>query len=117
MGTLRTPETEAKYDAWKAARTGKEICRLCEMEPIKEFTYWKIISNDYPYDQIAKIHNMVVPLRHVTEKDLTREERDEFEGFKDQLHVGYTYIMEATHHQKSIPGHYHLHLVELKDQN
>ena len=77
------------------------------------FTLWKIIPNDFPYDRIAKKHHMIVPLRHVQEKDLSTEERAELQeikgrGFDDDT---YEYIIEAAQKIKSVPGHFHLHLV------
>ena len=116
MGTLRTPGSEANYKKLIAEGILSNGCALCRAESIKEFQYWKIIHNDFPYDRIAKIHHMIVPKRHIPDADLTSSEKEEFEAIKnDYLHKEYEYIIEATYKNKSIPGHAHLHLIVAKD--
>lgn len=89
-------------------------CAICKGVAVESFTYWKIMANDFPYDKIAQRHDMIVPLRHTA--TVTPEEIQELEEIKKSyLDSHYNYIMEATHPTKSIPGHYHLHLVDLKE--
>lgn len=57
-------------------------CALCAKEPIQEFTHWKIVSNNFPYDRIAELHNMIVPVRHCAEEELTQEELTEYASIK-----------------------------------
>lgn len=74
------------------------------------------MPNAFPYDKIATSHDMVVPLRHVPEAELTPEERKELVEIKHEyVNANYEYILEPTHKKKSIPAHFHLHLVVLKD--
>jgi len=55
---------------------------------------------------------MVVPIRHITETGLSKEELEEFASLKkDVIDPGYDYIIEATTKNKSIPAHFHLHLI------
>lgn len=108
---FRTKEQTEKYQAYKAAGGLASGCRLCEKEPIKVFTYWKVIPNDFPYDVVASTHRMLVPLRHTAETELTQEEADEFKTIKAGYVQEYDYLIEATEKQKSIPQHFHLHLI------
>jgi diadenosine tetraphosphate (Ap4A) HIT family hydrolase len=116
MDLLRTDEMAAKY---KAAINNGALdggCVLCQKTSIVEFEYWKIIENDFPYDRIAKIHHMIVPKGHISEgkiSDLAQKEIAEIkEGY---ISSNYNYIIEAAHKNKSIPDHFHLHLITVKD--
>lgn len=111
---LRTRETADAYSAFKATGALENFCPLCEKPPLQEFKFWKIILNDFPYDLVASKHDMVVPLRHTTEHELTAEEREELYEIKYGSLQEYDIIVEATHRNKSIPEHFHLHLVNLK---
>jgi len=96
-----------------------KICPLCYNKPIKIFKYWKILKNDFPYDRIAKVHDLLVPKRHETEDKLTKKELEELKLIKDKYvndknKHKYTFIMEVTKLGKTIPSHFHLHLLGLK---
>jgi diadenosine tetraphosphate (Ap4A) HIT family hydrolase len=84
---------------------------LCEKVSIQSFTYWKITENSFPYDQIAKTHHMLVPLRHVIEDELSKDELAEFKTIKAEHVSEYDWIIEATAKNKSIPNHFHLHFI------
>ena len=108
MSTLRTPEGSKKYHEYMDRRGENAGCALCEKEALKQFTHWKIVTNDFPYERIAQIHDMLIPLRHVTENALTAEELAEFNEIK-RTHVAaeYEYLLEVTPKGLSIPGHFH----------
>lgn len=115
MATLRTKETEQKYKEHRE-KGGLNSCPLCAETAIEQFTYWKVIPNAFPYDRIASVHTMLVPNRHVTEAELTPEEVEEFKQLKSTyLNDNYQFVLEAMHKQKSIPGHFHLHLIVVKN--
>jgi diadenosine tetraphosphate (Ap4A) HIT family hydrolase len=115
MGILRTPEEDARYREYRE-EGGLKVCRLCQDEDvIKTFKYWKIMKNNFPYDRIAQTHHMIVPLRHVPEEDITPEEWREYHEIKNTMIQDYEFIIEATKSKKSIPGHFHLHLIIVKD--
>lgn len=108
---LRYPETEKRYRDLIATGILERCCVLCDKEAISSFTHWKIITNDFPYDRIAKTHDMLVPLRHVIEGSLTDEEHQELLDIKHgYVNDHYDYIIEPTHHGKSIPTHLHSQL-------
>ncbi|MHB1086392.1 MAG: hypothetical protein ACYCZ0_01440 [Minisyncoccota bacterium] len=112
MGTLRTKETEQKYlDAREAGALDGD-CVLCARAALKSFKLWKVIKNEFPYDKIASVHDMIVPLRHVTHKELTEEELRELDAIKDSyIHPTYEWMFEATDRKKTIPNHFHIHLI------
>jgi len=112
---LRTEETFQKYQKLIQAGGLEGQCALCVLPATKMFTFWKIMPNDFPYDNIAKKHDMLVPLRHVTDAELTTDELTEFSHIKASLQNEYDYFLEGTTRNKSIPKHFHLHLIVLKD--
>lgn len=108
---LRTPEQAAAYREYRTNKPAEAPCPLCAAEAIKTFTYWKIIPNRFPYDRIAREHDMIVPLRHVTEDKLSEKERTELTAVKRDYLQRYDYFIEATSKTKSIPEHFHIHLL------
>ncbi len=115
MSLLRTHDIQTRYNEYLKTDASK-TCALCGNKPLKVFKHWKIMENNFPYDIIATTHNMVVPLRHVREDELNSEEMEELLKIKNEvLHKEYDFFIEATYKIKSIPNHYHLHLIKVKD--
>ena len=115
MITLRTPENQKRYDEAKEGGALAE-CPLCKKVSLKEFVFWRVVKNNFPYDVIASHHDMLVSVRHTTETELTDEEYQELRHIKaEYIPLHYGYIMEAMPQEKSIPGHAHLHLIIIKD--
>lgn len=119
MATMRSAETKEKYKEWLANRGPQTECPLCVREPLHQFRYWKMIGNEFPYDRVAKTHHILVPLRHVPELDLSVEERAELLEIKRGEYVNerYDYSLEATPRAFSIPDHFHIQFLEIKDFN
>ncbi len=117
MGTLRTTEMENKYIEYRKDGHMVHTCNICEKAPlIKDFKYWKIVDVLFPWDRIAKIQHMIVPKRHIVYQELKDEEKKEFDeiklGYIDQK---YDLIAETTNKIKTIPAHFHVHLLIFKD--
>lgn len=115
--TLRTRETQEHYEKVMRERASspQAACPLCFVESVREFTFWRIVPNAFPYDRIARVHHMAVPKRHAQWADLTADELDEFDRLrKNELDGAYTYFVEASTSFKSIPAHFHMHLITLK---
>src|SRR5690349_1325706 len=109
--SARTPETEKRYFE-HLARTPDGVCPLCADDALETFTYWKIMKNDFPYDAIASVHHLLVPIRHVGEQELTQEERAELHSITyDVLPFEYGYLRENLGKTRTIPQHFHLHLL------
>ncbi len=116
MGSLRTKEGKQKYVDYQKALSADAPCALCHIPAIKEFALWKIVENAFPYDKVSEVHHMIVPKRHTDEKGLSEEELADLEFAKESfVHPEYEFIIEATHKKKSIPGHFHLHLLIAKE--
>ncbi|MDR3519486.1 MAG: hypothetical protein P4L63_01185 [Candidatus Pacebacteria bacterium] len=114
---LRTKKTYDKYMRMRANGLLDHGCRLCQIKPIKKFKYWKIINNEYPWDLIAKINHILVSKRHTTYEKLNQAERKEFDFIKaSYLEKNYGHMVETTNKRKSIPDHFHIHLLVLKNK-
>ena len=115
MGTLRTPETEAAYTKLKKEGHLLEGCVLCTSPSVKEFNEWRIIENRFPYDLVASVHHMILPKRHVAEEEFTDSERKEYGEIKETyMQDTYEFFIEPVNRQRSIPEHWHLHLITAK---
>ncbi|MBI2889033.1 MAG: hypothetical protein HYY10_03880 [Candidatus Liptonbacteria bacterium] len=116
MGTLRTDELEKTYAAYRNRGELENDCKLCGKPPRQTFQHWKIVQNDFPYDKIASVHHMIVPLRHMSESELSPEETEELRELKSSyLNEHYEFIIEPVQRKKTIPNHFHLHLIVAKD--
>lgn len=112
MPSLRSPEGKKKYKEYLKTMSPDGSCPLCEKDPLQLFAYWKIIENSFPYDLVADTHHMIAPLRHVVEEDLNQAELKELKEIKaGMIQSTYDYIIEGTQKMKSLPGHFHLHLL------
>jgi hypothetical protein len=112
MPSLRTEQMKNTYKEYLRTHPSDGSCALCAKEAVKAFTHWKILENDFPYDLIAKEHFMLVPKRHVLERDLAPDEISELAEIKaGYIDSTYDYIIEATTKNKSIPAHFHIHLI------
>ena len=109
---LRTIQTHERYLADMAARDPNAGCALCQKTHLQTFEHWFITENDYPYDRVATRHHMLVPKRHVTERELSDAECAELMHLKESvLAAGYQHLLESLPGTMSIPAHYHLHLM------
>lgn len=84
---------------------------------IKEFKYWVIIENEFPYDAVATTSHLISTKREIALdwSLLNKEEWEEFKSIKEEyLKNNYDAIWENFPSGQTIPGHFHLHLVVLK---
>jgi hypothetical protein len=114
----RTKKMQDKYQRYKKTHFRDGQCSLCNKSrtaTIKNFKHWRIVKNLFPWDRIARIHHMIIPKRHVVYEELSALEKRELDRLRPRyLNDHYWVIAEATHRKKSIPGHFHLHLMVLK---
>ena len=115
MASYRSDETEAKYVEHAKAQPADAPCPICAKPSIKEFAAWRVTANEFPYDKIARDHQMLVPKRHIAETDVTNEEWLEFNEIKRGfVNDNYDLIMERTQRTKTVPAHCHFHLINIK---
>lgn len=108
---FRSPETAAAYRDFRDSGAMDTECPLCNGVAVEQFTHWRVMENRFPYDRIAEKHMILLPERHVTEMQLTPEEREELIVIKAGYAQQYDYILEVATRSKSIPHHFHLHLI------
>lgn len=115
MLKTRTKKMHDKYKRYQQANFRPGWCSFCDVgkdKAIKTFRYWKIINNWFPWDRLTKTHHLLVPKRHTSGSKLTALEKSELEKIKaGYLNKKYDILAEATDRIKSIPGHFHLHLI------
>ena len=104
------------YHHERSQKIASDECPLCIESPTKTFTYWLLLPNKYPYDAVATKHDLLLSRRHVaTYEELNQAEQDKLRTLKQGiLNTDYDYILEAMPKNKSIPGHFHLHLIQAK---
>jgi hypothetical protein len=111
---LRKVETYERYMRQMANRPADAECDLCRKArtPLVEYKHWVIVENDFPYDRIALVHDMLITKRHVSEAQLSEEELADFRDIKQSLTDGkYQHVLESLPRTLSIPDHHHVHLV------
>lgn len=118
---LRTKETMERYMRVMKERKEKGIksTHFIDYDRIlvKEFKYWVIVENEFPYDAVATTSHMISTKREISLdwKMLNKEEKNEFEEIKNTYLVEhYDAIWENLPKGQTVPGHFHLHLIVLK---
>lgn len=113
---LRSKDTYEKY----VNRVPDSKCFMCGSDncvTIKSYKHWKIIENNYPYDNVAQVHHMLVPKRHIPfTHSFEKEEETELWLIKYMINktTDYDCILENFAHGQSQPGHVHYHLLKWK---
>ncbi|MFT5849663.1 MAG: diadenosine tetraphosphate (Ap4A) HIT family hydrolase [Patiriisocius sp.] len=87
---------------------------------VKSFKYWDIIENLYPYDKIAKAHDMLVPRRVFAKmSECRKEEWDEYKIIMNQFEFDghYDAVLENFSKGRSVLKQLHIHLIVWKDED
>ena len=88
-----------------------------EMLPrIRSYGHWYIVENQYPYDRVAEVHHMLVPIRRFSERgEMEYYESDELRFILRELALNEEYdsLIENFPHERTVPEHFHLHLIKL----
>lgn len=109
---FRTKEMTEKHEAYRKTEEPSNLCVLCTKESIKDFEYWRVVENSFPYDLVAKVHHMLILKRHANEYEINTDEEKELKKIKlDYLSTQYDYIIECMPKNKSVPEHLHLHIL------
>lgn len=115
---LRTPQTQAAYNAYRGTVTTNTPCFLCICEDVV-YGHWKLVKNHFPYDVIAKpgTHFLLCPKRHLAEEgeldDSEIAERHRI--IHDTLSKTFSCIMLNLGRARTHASHLHYHLWVNKD--
>lgn len=113
---LRTPETLVIYKARRRA-LGDSLKKvdLTQLPFIREWEFWVLVENEFPYDKIAKKHSLLVAKRHfVHDDEMDILEREEMYAIKKEFAESREYdsLLENLSHNRTVPGQYHLHCLK-----
>lgn len=112
--SLRSAETEVTYG--KAKQLGATV-PLESITPLLEWTYWKLIPNDFPYDLAYQISHMLLTKEAAPDwDDLSAEAKEEYYDIRrEYLKPQYSQIIENCPALRSYPTRFHLHAVKFYD--
>ena len=114
---LRTSKTLADYRA-ERQRIGADALSkvdLTDLPMVHQWHHWILVVNEFPYDKIASVHRLLVPLRRfIDESQMTNEEREELFRIKEEFaqHTEYDCLLENLRSNRTVPGQYHLHCIK-----
>lgn len=110
--SLRTNVGEILY---KQSKDAGLLIPLHLEERLKEWKYWALIDNAYPYDAAFKKHHLLIPKRVVTEDQLTDSEKTELQQILKVLSTSYDCQLVNFTSKQSLKNHHHIHLMTYKD--
>lgn len=107
--SLRTQAGELRY---QDAKNRKALEPLSQVEPIKEWKYWKLIPNQYPYDMAFRRHNMLVPKRQYADRgQMHFIEWQELQIIiRDYIEKHYDVLFDNMQKRRSNTTIYHVHV-------
>ena len=118
MKTPRHTKTEEEYQEFKKQLNDDssllESFNFDDETVLREFNYWIIIENRFPYDRMARTNDMLVSKRPLQSLyDASQEERDEYETIMKLLAKEnfYDACMENFPKIKSVKRYVHIHLI------
>ncbi len=109
--SLRTTEGTAQYQ--EDLRLNK-VKSLSEEPRLKEWEYWALIKNSYPYDINFSIHHLLIPKRVVPQKQLNVQEKNELEAILEEVQHDYDCQLINFPTAQSVTSHFHIHLLTYK---
>ena len=106
---LRTPSTWKRYQEHTP-----DGCPFCDTSRITVHGTVAITKNRFPYDAIAIEHDLLFPVRHVSEDGMNEEEWNDFCEFLEKVEqeCKYDAVMCNFPDAQSIEGHFHVHLLK-----
>ena len=115
----RTAEMTERYNSYIEGQSEEEkkneTLLVAPQDMVAEYTLWVIKKNKFPYDGILDTHDMLVPKRVFgTYAEATPEEKAEFEEIRSSLAHTYDAMLTNFPQNRSIMGHYHVHLISWK---
>ena len=121
---VRSRETMNKYieyikDCAQMDNPPKPFADIDESS-IKTFKYWLILPNRFPYDAIAEQSHMLLTRRRVAFDWtlLSNKELIELQELRETyINEHYDVMWENLPKGQTVPGHFHLHLLNLKRES
>lgn len=118
MDDPRHPDTQIAYAEFKklhADNTEHLQSFIFDNETVlREFTYWVIIKNRFPYDKMTQVNDMLVSRRAITSQYAgTEEEKEEYHSILQLLAKEgyYDALIENFPKVKSVKKFAHTHLI------
>lgn len=102
--------------AYARAKQNKSRRPLLNEPRLREWRYWALIDNDFPYTAAFKKHHMLIPKREVKENDLNSREREELKLIIEEVSKDYDCQLINFINKQSVRNHYHIHLLTYKDK-
>jgi diadenosine tetraphosphate (Ap4A) HIT family hydrolase len=114
MSSLRTPKNEKIYQEF--LKSNKNRCPFCLKDLlVKEFKFWILVENKFPYNKIAVTHHLLAPKIHIAEfEELKNWQREELKEIIKKIEKNYSYISLNVKKKRTIKDHFHLHLIKIK---
>jgi len=116
--TLRKPKTQARYEAYLKTPEAKGNCFKREMELyeaglpsqiVKEYKYFYLMPNEFPYDLMYEQHDLLFCKRLVEKPELMHKEKLELESLELEFEPKDLQIIKNCGVGKSQYG-FHLHI-------
>jgi diadenosine tetraphosphate (Ap4A) HIT family hydrolase len=118
MGSKHTPVSlrseKDEEDYIKKKKNGRTKALIDEPR-IKEWHYWALINNAYPYNLAYKTHHMLIPKREASQEELSEQEKAELELILNELSGDYDCRLINFRRKQSVLHHFHIHLLVYKD--
>ncbi len=116
--TWRTIKTNAKYKEYCKNYDGSGEDHFSDWNKrlVREYKYWAIIENLFPYDKVANVSHILITKRLVLFdwNMLNEEEIKEFNLIKKDISNEYDCVVENLPLHKSIQLHFHVHVLKIK---
>lgn len=114
--SLRTSKEEVRYE--RAKKAGKAGRPFLEEPRLREWKYWAMIPNEFPYSAAFKVHHMLIPVRVVAQADLSAAEKRELQEITEQISKEGEYDCTLTNfpRNQSNKSHFHVHFLTFKDR-
>lgn len=107
----RTEMTEIKYQVAKKEGT---LRGLLEEPSLKDFRYWRLVENAFPYDERWEVSHMLVLKRACQWSRMSADEVIELHVLKNKYRSKYDKIEENGLSMSSIKDIPHVHLLKGK---
>lgn len=73
-----------------------------------------MLPNKFPYSSAFSRHDMLLPKRVISRKEMNKQENDELAKILDELEPQYDVVMMNFRSKQSVKDHFHIHLLVYK---